>query len=72
MLQTTTNIAVRVRKGREGSVRNNLRGLVAWYSYLLATFLYLKIEERVPAALPYAQEVVTEEGQQGCCARQEN
>lgn len=72
MLQTTTNIAVRVTKGREGSVRNNLRGLVSWYSYLLATFMFLKIEGRAPAALPYAQEVVTEEGQQGCCASQEN
>lgn len=72
MLQTTTNIAVRERKGRQGSARNNARGLVSWYAHFLATFLYLKIEGRAPAALPYAREVVAEEGQRGCCASQEN
>ena len=43
MLQTTTNIAVGVRKGREGSVRNNLQTLLP---YLPATFLFLKAEGR--------------------------
>lgn len=61
MTQTTTNIAVRVRKEREGSVRNNLQGLVSWDSYLPATFLFLKIEGKAPAARPYAREAVTEE-----------
>lgn len=71
LLQTTTNIAVRVRKGREGSVRNNVRGLVSWYPHLLARFLYLKIEGRAPAAPPYARAAVPE-GQRGRCATQGN